>query len=45
MGVKLGTEEGTEVGATTMAWETEGPLLRAKLHPIGATTRVWDPKN
>jgi len=28
-GVKFGTEEGTE-----------GPLLRAKFHPIGATTRV-----
>ena len=29
MGVKFGTEEGTE-----------GPLLRAKFHPIGATIRV-----
>jgi len=28
-GVKFGTEEGTY-----------GPLLRAKFHPIGATTRV-----
>ena len=29
MGVKFGMEEGTE-----------GPLLHAKFHPIGATTRV-----
>jgi len=33
MRVKFGMEEGTE-----------GSLLHAKFHPIGATTRVYDPK-
>jgi len=33
MGVKFGTEEGTE-----------GNILRAKFHPIGATVRVSDSK-
>ena len=37
MGVKFGTEEGTECPLLRTKF---GSLLRAKFHPIGATTRV-----
>jgi len=37
MGVKFGVKEGTEFGVEE---GTFGPLLHAKFHPNGTTTRV-----